>query len=185
MPISRVLETHFEQLQTLWHMRRTAIFDPNYTLSDLENVETLLESNVDGLIIGGMDSVPILEPGLTGGEPTQVFAASYVMLRMEIQPLADRVVDVFEVAADEALDGFLEAFCYGPIGLAANRLRSLTVSAPVAIASIAMAALAFQGMLDSLPTRMRDFFVDNDPRVRRTAWRLAALVDPSSSRGRI
>ena len=172
-----VLEQHFEELQTLWERRRFAVRDPEYNSTDLAELDQRIEAHTDGLVISAEHTQSLLEEGLGAGEVSTVFAAAYVMLRRCDQTAADQVVDGLLQAEDEALDGFLDALCHGPIELIASRLQETLATAPAAAAVVAAEALAYHRKINAESGRLDSFFQDEDPRVRRSAWCMASLLD--------
>jgi uncharacterized protein (TIGR02270 family) len=175
--LQSILEEHFEELGMLWELRQDALRDPAYLLEDVVELEERIEAHTDGLILGGAQSLPVLEKGLAGDERSAVFSAAYVLLRLNDKLLADRVMAALEKAEAEKLDGIQEALCHGPIQRIASKLKEIHASGPAPIAAAAAEVLAFHALLSPGDRRLAGFLTDTDPTVRRSAWRTVGMVD--------
>ena len=171
-----ILEEHFEELQMLWELRSAALKDPDYRGEDIVELDERIEAHVDGLVLGDEHSLPLLEESLGSDDPLVSFAAAYTMLRMRDEELAKKVVEAFETAGDEAGDGIREALRLGPLEFLEEPLTEAALSAPAPAAAAAAEILAFHDKLDALPGRWDEFCSHEDPRVRRMAWRILAMV---------
>ncbi len=174
--LQSILEEHFEELQMLWELRQSALRDPDYTVVDVAELDERIEAHVDGLVLGGENAVPILEEGLGGDEPSMAFAAGYVTLRIGQQELADKMMDVFLEAQEGQLDGLRQALCHGPVGLVGDPLTSAHETGPPEVAAAAAEVLAFHGQLRRESGRLAEFYAHENPSVRRTAWRITAMI---------
>jgi len=174
--IPDILEEHFEELAFLWGQRQEALYSPEYTLPELLELEERIEAHVQGLLVGAEHTIPFVDDGLSQDEPLEVFAASYTLLRLNIDSAARQVMDAFFQAEGPQLEGIREALCHGPIDMVMGRLHEAVTSAPAPIAAAAAEALAFHGKLDPAIPRLAKFFQDKNAKVRRAAWRLIMLV---------
>jgi len=174
--IPDILEEHFEELAFLWGQRQEALYSPEYTLPELLELEERIEAHVQGLLVGAENTIPFVEDGLSQDEPLEVFAASYTLLRLNIDPAARQVKDAFFQAEGPQLGGIREALCNGPIDMVMGQLRETVTSAPAPIAAAAAEALAFHGKLDPATAQLAKFSQDKSAQVRRAAWRLIMLV---------
>ncbi len=175
--IVEILEKHFEELVFLCELRADAVRSPEYGIADLGVLDRRIEGHLDGLLVGQEETVAVVEEGLAGGEPPVVFAAAWVLLRMRSETAAGRVVDTLIRADPEPSAGLRLALCRGPIDMIRDRLKEAVVSAPAPVAVVAAEALAAQGRRDPETERLREWFEDENPEVRRAAWRIAAVLD--------
>ena len=171
-----ILEEHFEELQMLWELRQTAIRDPDYLITDVAELDERIEAHTDGLVLGGEHSLPLLEEGLAGDESAVAFSATYVLLRLQSETAARQVMEAFLAAEGEALGGIARALCHGPIHVLEGQLHEALGSAPDPVAAAAAEVLAFHRKLSRQPDRISELLRGDDPQVRRTAWRVVALI---------
>ena len=160
----------------LWELRQSALRDPDYLLEDVAELDERIEAHVDGLVLGAEHARPILEEGIGGDEASVVFAAAYVLLRLQDQPAADLVIDTLLEAQDEQVDGLRQALSQGPLDLVGERLKELYESGSAKIAVAVAEVFASRGRLQPMASRLRDFYEDEDAAIRRAAWRITALV---------
>ena len=177
MVIPEVYEKHLEEFQSLWQQRRELLFSPELKPGDLREWEQRIEEHLDALLVPGEAITPVVEEALSADEPGVVFAAAFGLLRLERQSAAELVLGALLEAEGEPLEGIGKAMCHGPIELIEDRLRDAVTSMPAPIAVAAAEALAFHGRLDPKADRLAEFFQDEDPAVRRKAWRVAAMLD--------
>ena len=181
MVIPEVYQKHLEEFQSLWQQRRELLFSPELKPGDLREWEQRIEEHVDGLLVPGEAMTPVVEEALSADDPGVVFAAAYVLLRWNRQSAAETVLAAFLEAEGKTLDGIGEALCHAPVDLTADRLREAVASAPAPVAVAAARALAFHGRLDPETDRLSEFFKDDNPQVRRRAWRIAAMLDSAQT----
>ena len=177
--IPDILEEHFEDLAFLWGQRQEALYSPDYTMPELRDLEERIEAHVQGLLVGGENTIGFVEDGLSQDEPLEVFAAAYTLLRLNIDSAARQVMDAFLQAEGPQLDGIREALCHGPIDIVMGLLHEAAASAPAPIAAAAAEALAFHRKLDPAIPQLAEFSQDKNAKVRRAAWRLIMLVSPT------
>ena len=175
--IVNILEEHFEELEFLWGQRQAALRSPEYTARELAELEERIEAHVQGLLVGGDATSPLVEEGLTADDPLVAFAAAYTLLRLNREAAAERVIQALLQADGPQLKGVRHALCHGPIELVLDQLRQAVdrTSAPVAVS--AAEALAFHHELDAETGRLDDFLKDDNADVRQAAWRIVALLD--------
>jgi hypothetical protein len=158
-----ILEEHFEELQFLWGQRQAAFESPAYTLRDLLELEERIEAHVQGLLGGGEQMITFVERSLSEDESLLVFAASYMLLRLNSQTAAQQVMNAFLQAEAGQLDGIRQAMCHGPITMIRDPLREAFAAAPTPIATVAAETLAFHRQLDPEAERL------SKTRMRRSA----------------
>jgi len=178
--IPDILEEHFEELEFLWGQRQEALRSPEYTLPELLELEERIEVHIQGLLIGGEHTIPIIQEGLSEDDSLTVFAAAYALLRLGIESAAQQVVDAFLQAEGEQLDGIGQALCHGPIDMIIDQLKEALASGPAPVAVSAAEALAFHKKLDLKTPRLAEFPQDENANVRRTAWRVVTLAFTSA-----
>lgn len=175
--LESILEEHFDELGMLWEMRQSSFRDPDFDAETVLELDSRIEPHIDALVLGGEHSLPILAGGLDGDDPAIVFAASYVLMRMENQEAADLVIAATREAADGQIDGLCEALRQSNLDLVANSLRELYNDGSVAAAAVAAEVLAASGSVAREPSRLADFYMSEDPGVRRAGWRITSLLE--------
>ena len=171
-----VLLQHWEELQGLWQMRSTAIMDSEYVASDISALDARIEAHVDGLLVGGEASIPVLQEGLEG-EGAAVAAAAYVLLRLKDKQAAELVVEAMHKAEAGQLEALGLALRQSNLSLITDQLAAMYEQGPALLAAAAAEAFADHGRLSKDAGRLKEFFGDEDPEVRKAAWRITALVD--------
>ena len=172
--IADILEEHFEELQFLWPQRRAALRSPRYTMRELGDLEGRIEAHVQGLLVGGMQTRPLLEPVLAEEDADVAFAAAYALLRFEQPALHALVLDALLKKPSE---GLVEALCHAPLEPILPQLRSMMGAAPGGLSLPVIAAIAevlgFQGKLDLKSSQMMALLQHEDATLRRAGWRIA------------
>jgi uncharacterized protein (TIGR02270 family) len=175
--IAEVYAKHLEEFQFLWGQRQAALRSPDHAMRDVAQLEARLASHLDGLLLDGEAAIPALEAALAGDDPKAASAAAYVLLALRIQTAADRVTEAFLQADAEKLDALRQSLFHAPIDLIEKPLRDAAASAPAPAAVAALEALAFHGRPDPGMDRLVEFLQDENPRVRRAAWRVMAILN--------
>lgn len=176
LAIVEVLQQHFDELTFLCEFWQSAIWDPDYDVEGVAELEERIHAHADGLVLGGNHSLPLLKEGLASDEPPAAFAAAYTLLRTRIEQAAQTVIDALCQAEQGPLDGISQALCHSPIDGLQDELARLIDSAAPPVAAAAAQVLAFQGKLKGPPRRMEELLGHEDPQVRQTAWRTVALL---------
>jgi uncharacterized protein (TIGR02270 family) len=174
--IPDILEEHFEEFEFLWGQRQEALRSAEYTLPELLELEERIEAHVQGLLVGGENTIPFIQEGLSQDDPQLAFATAYTMLRLNIDSATQQVIDTFLQAEGEQLNGVRQALCHGPIDMIYSPLQEALASAAAPIAVSAAEALAFHKRLDPRMPRLSEFQQDDNAQVRRAAWRLVILT---------
>lgn len=174
--IPDILEEHFEEFEFLWGQRQEAIRSSEYTLEELLELEERIKAHIQGLLVGGENTIPFVQEGLSQDDPQPAFAAAYTLLRLRIDSAARQAMDTFLQAEGEQLDGIGKALCHGPIDMIFSQFQDALASAAAPIAVSAAEALAFHKKLDPRMPRLGEFQQDDNPQVRRAAWRLIMLT---------
>lgn len=175
-----LLSVHLDELEFLWQQRREAICSGEYVLEELQELEERIEAHVDGLVLGGENSLPLLEEALQSDEHNITFSAGYVLLRMTVEyadpAYAEKVVEALPEAAEEQLSGISEALCFGPIDLIEETLQDLLASEQTIIAVTAARVLACHKKLGLTDKRLYQLVHDTNPVVRQAAWEVIAII---------
>lgn len=112
-PFLDIFEQYIVDAAFLWVLRRIALNQPHYLLSDVQELEQRIETNIDGLLTAQQDVWPLCEDALALEEPGEVFVAGVIaFLSLEIKNI-QRVVDV-AVQHEEALPGLVSALAWLP-----------------------------------------------------------------------
>jgi uncharacterized protein (TIGR02270 family) len=173
--IPEVYVVHLEEFAFLWQQRQTALHSADFYLRDVAALEMRIEAHVDGLLVPGEAAVPVLEEFVAADDPAIVFAAAYVMLRLQSQNAANKVAELFLKAVPENIGGFRVALCHGPIQLIEAALREAAESANPLVAAAATEILLFHQRFPGAADRVNEFLQHAEPEVRRTGWRIVAL----------
>lgn len=172
-----LLEEHFDELQMLGELRRGAWEDPDYSSMDLFELDQRIEAHVDGLVLGKDASLPILEAGLAEGEWSVVFAAALAMLRINDSQTLLQVMETFQQAEGESLEGIRDALCLTPWTLIATPLLSVFQEGSPHVAVAAAEVAARHGRLNRLAPRLTELLSAPEPAIREAAWNVVALLD--------
>jgi uncharacterized protein (TIGR02270 family) len=183
--IPEVYAKHIEEFAFLWGQRQAALRSPDYMLSDVARLDERLGAHLEGLLLAGEAAIPALDAVMAGDDPQTVAAAAYILLSLKTPKAAERVMETFPKAEGEKLEALRLALCHGPVELVEKSLRDAAGSAPAPVAVAALEALAFHGRPDTAMDRLVEFLRDENPQVRRTAWRVMAILNApaASSRG--
>jgi len=174
--LKSILEEHFEELQMLREMRRRAFRDPARRVRNLIELDERIEAHLDGLVLGGEHSVPVLAAGLGGDDPSMTFAAAYVLLRMGREDYRRMVLSAFAEAKEGQLAGIGGALCQSPVDGIGDELVKLAQTAAAPIAAAALEVLHCHGRQDVKVQRLAEFVRHEDPAIRRAGWRIFAMI---------
>jgi uncharacterized protein (TIGR02270 family) len=172
-----VLDEHLEDLEFLLQQRESALYSPEYTRSELRELERRIAAHVDGLLIGLERTVALATARLADEEPGMVFAVAHTLLRLEVDSATRVVGEAFLAAQGRILSALVAALKLGPITLLADFLARTLRSAKAPTAVAAAEALAFHSKLDVHDRRLAELMEDNDPEVRVKAWKTVSLLD--------
>lgn len=179
--IPEVLQIHLEEIQFLCGQYQQALRSADFRRRDLEPLAKRIAAHLDGIVVAGDAAMPQLEAGLAADEPQAAFTAAYVLLRMN-GSCRQRVLDAFLQAKAGQLEGICCALCQNSLGTMVDQLRQAVANAPATIAVAAAEILAFHRKLAPLAKRLDDFLKDENPEVRRCAWRVTALLGSTAAR---
>ncbi|MCA9127965.1 MAG: hypothetical protein KDB22_12805 [Planctomycetales bacterium] len=174
--LSSILEEHFESLQMLWELRLEARRDAAYDQAGLDELDQRLRAHLDGIVLSGQHSLPMIREALAGGERPMVFAAALAALHMQDPQIANDLWAAFDNAEGPAADGFVDAFQSVPVADHQPNLLERLQSQTSAVASAAAHILAFSGKLPADFPALSQWCVDEDEHVRRRAWDIVCLL---------
>src|SRR5690348_7200620 len=171
--IPDIAEEHYEELQFLWSQRRNALCSSAYTMREMGMLEERIEAHTQGLLVLGDHLIDVVAAGLNGEDELPAFAAAHALLRLGTPEALARVREAFVGAEGARLDGLRQALANGPAQLLVPLLQQLFISAPPPLAVAAGEVLAFHRALQLKPEQLVPLLQDENPAVRRGAWRLA------------
>ena len=171
-----LLEEHLEELAILGMQRQRALRSPDVTPGQLAELDDRMEAHIQGLLVGGDAGLPLIEDALSQDDPNDVFAAAYTLLRLNSDAGTKTLIESLQQAQGKQLDGIARALNCGPIETVKDALRDSLASAPSPLAVVAAEALARFRKLGESTSRLVEFLRDDNPQVRRRAWRVVALI---------
>jgi uncharacterized protein (TIGR02270 family) len=174
--IPEILEEHYEELQFLWSIRRTALRSPSFTLRDVAKFEQRIEAHLQGMLVVGERMRDLVEPGLIEADPNLVFASAFALLRLDRPATTRLVLDHFAVATGPALNGLREALCHAAPSGALDELESLTRTLNPASATAALEVLVWRALKPPAIERVRPFLASELSAARQSTWRILALL---------
>jgi len=175
--IEDILEEHVETVQFLWGRRCAELRGPEMAAPTFADLEEQIAGHADALVLAGSDAIPMLKGRLAGEEAPASLASGYALLCMGDAGTARLVLEAFREASGPCLEGLCRALSYGSIDHVAAELREIADSGPVLQASAAAEALAFHGEGDVTTRRIGEFLASDHVTVRKSAWRIVALLD--------
>lgn len=174
--IPDVLDEHLDEMAFLWGQRQNALRSPTHTMRELADLEQRIEAHVEGVLVVGDESLPLLEAELSVGDGLRVFASAYTLLRRRDASSASFVLDAFRTSQGEGLNGLRQALSHESLDPIQPDVESLFQSAPTPTAVAAAEALAFHGVLRVTAPEIERFLADEDPGVRQGGWRLVGYL---------
>jgi uncharacterized protein (TIGR02270 family) len=178
--IPEILEQHYEDLQSLWSLRTTALRSPRFTLRDLAKLDERIEAHVQGMLIVGESLRDLVEPGLVESDPSIAFAAAFALLRLERPSTTRLVLDRFTNAEGPALDGIRDALCHGAPPNTLREIEFLAGGDNAPVAASALEVLTYRSATPPAAEQAFAFLNAESPIARRIAWRvLSAIATPA------
>jgi uncharacterized protein (TIGR02270 family) len=174
--IPDLLVEHFEELEFLWGQRLNALQSPVLTRRELLDLEERIEAHLEGLLLGGEESIAVVKEGLAADDSFVSFAAAYSLLRLQTAMATRIVMEAFRQAQEGQLDGIRQALCHGPVELVLDDLKQASVTGSTPIAEAAIEVIAFHTRLGSEAKRLEQLLSDENSEVRRAAWRINGQV---------
>ncbi|UCC71422.1 MAG: hypothetical protein JSV86_13630 [Gemmatimonadota bacterium] len=174
--IPDILEEHLEELAFLWGQRQRALRDPDYTLRSFSDLEERIQAHLQGVLVVGDQSLPLLEEGLSSDDELVVFASALSLLHSRVPSSAAHVFDAFRNAQGNKLVGLRQALSHGPIDHLQAQIGPLPLSSALPVAVAAAEALAFHSALRATAPEIERFVANEEPEVRMNGWRLAGYL---------
>ena len=146
--------------------------------SDLVRIEQRMDAYADALVVRGPAVIEWLSTLLPTAE-TAADACGIAMALLEArqQPAAQTVLAALATAeAEPILHGLQAALRRAPIDLVLPTLKEWLASGSPREAALAAETLVFHRKLDKQASRLSQLIDDEDPTVRRAAWRAMALA---------
>jgi uncharacterized protein (TIGR02270 family) len=169
--IPDLLVEHCEELEFLWSQRANALLSTGMTLRDLLRFEERIAAHIEGLMVGGEATIPVVREGLAAGQSSVAFASAFTLLHLNSEPAAKLVAAVLPLAEGPALDGIGDALCHAPQHLVRAALRTTVAEGRPLNALTAAVALAAQGQPAIDSERVMNWAGHELPKVRMAAWR--------------
>lgn len=169
-----ILEEHAGELPFLWSLRAKAWRSPGFTVRALRLHDERLDAHTDALALAREEALPILLPLVESGDTYEVLSATYAMLRMGLERVERDVLELFGELAEDAVQGFVQAFAYTRVDLSRAPTPSPQHEAVV------LHALAQRGELEDVQ-RPSALLHHDEPEVRRHAWQTLALIGARGS----
>jgi uncharacterized protein (TIGR02270 family) len=174
--IPEILEEHYEEIQFLWSIQRTALRSPRYTLRELGMLDERIEAHIQGMLVVGERMRELTEPGLVEPDINVAFAAAFSLLRLNRPATTQLVIDAFVSATGPAFDGIHEALCHAASAGALAALETLSRHREPAIAAASLETLAWRAATPPTVERIKPLLAATVPNARRAAWRTLALL---------
>jgi uncharacterized protein (TIGR02270 family) len=174
--IADIAEEHVEELQFLWGQRERALRSPQHTMRTLAALEERIEGHVQGLLAIGDRMLPIVEPSLSADDAAAAFAGAYPLLRLGSDAAITRALGALTAATGAKLDGVRRAFALAPVDRLMPQLHALATGSAPLLAAAAAEVLTFHGVQDVARRRVAEWVCDEDPTVRRSAWRIIGYL---------
>jgi hypothetical protein len=167
-----------DELQFLCRRQMEGLGSPELVRSDLAGIEQRIGAYADALVVRGPAVIEWLSTILPTAE-TAADACGIAMALLEArqQQAVQSVLAALATAeAEPLLHGLQAALRRGPIDLVLEPLKQWFISGSPREAVAAAETLAFHRQVDKQASRLSQLVEDEDPTVRRAAWRAMALV---------
>ena len=120
--IPEIIQQHAEEAAFLWLLRDQAVKAPQYSLSDLAELDERVEAHLDGLRIAGEAGWEICEEALEWQEPGEVFAAALLAFESGEEEGIQKVLEV-AITSSELSRGFVSALGWLPYEQVAAQIQ--------------------------------------------------------------
>lgn len=171
-----LLVEHFEELSFLLGQRTTALRSSSYTLRTLRGLEERIEAHIEGLFVGGRNSVGVVEAGLASESANEAFAAAYTLLRLNDASAAAKLLPaLLQAAGEDTRRGICGALCVGSVEPLQQPLEEALRTAQPLVALAVLEVFAFHWQAKLSVENVGQFLSDPDPAVRSAAWNVASL----------
>jgi len=167
-----------DALQFLCRQRMEGLRSVDLGRSDMARIEERLDAYTDALVVRGPEVIEWLSTMLPTAETAaDACGVAMALLGVRQQLAAEAVLAALATAeAEPILHGLQAALRRGPIDLVLAPLQEWLASGSPREAAAAAETLAFHRQLDKQASRPSQLIDDEDPMVRRAAWRAMALT---------
>ena len=168
-----VVEQHAENAAFLWTQRDRAVYAPNYSLSDLADLDERVEANLDGLRVASDVGWSLCETALESQEPGEVFAAAVLAFGSGNEERIQKVLDV--AVTESSLErAAISALGWLPFYQVKDKVQELMNSEIPECRRIAVGAYAVHRR--DPEGQLLHVLTDSDPRVLARAIRLVGEI---------
>jgi uncharacterized protein (TIGR02270 family) len=163
-----VVEENLDELDFLWELRESVLFAPDWTLSDLNELEQRAEAHLDALRLSGDVAVDLALPLLGAERKFAVFAGARTLLESPSEEVRRIAVDALEKLHGPALDGLRLALRFASLAGLESRLMELLERSDPGLELVIVDVLSFQRR----PVRQLSAAERTSPMARELAWRV-------------
>jgi uncharacterized protein (TIGR02270 family) len=163
--IEDLVNLYAEEAAFLWSRRNRVVRAPDYTLSDLSELDERLAAHLEGLHVSGVSGWHHCEKALENQGPGETFAAAVLALETTDSNRLERVLKAVE-AAPEACPGAASALGWVDASLLRATVAGLLQSPSPIRRHIALSACALHRVDPGFASRRRLEDADPVPRAR-------------------
>ena len=174
--IADILVEHFEEIEFLWTQRKAAAHSADYVETEIRELDQRISTHREGLQIGGQQAISLAQEALYDEDSDVVFAGTWFLLQLNSGDAPTAIIKALLEGQVDQLAGIGDAICHASMEPIEEALQQAYETATTAVAATAALGLAFHGRL-SETNRLPEFFAAEAPYVRRTAWRIVALIN--------
>ncbi|NVJ08017.1 TIGR02270 family protein [Myxococcus sp. AM001] len=168
-------ETHLDEAAFRWSQWEQALDAPDFTLTDVSELEEQLAAHVDGLVLGGAPVARrLLEPALTSEEPERIVAATLALLGSDAPTGPAALLAALAEAEPPTLAPLQRAFelnCPPALGVGLSSLLKQGDTRPE-LQALVLDTLGAQGLVDA--PLCQPFVTHPHPLVAAAALRAAS-----------
>jgi len=162
-----LLEDHFDELDFLWEHRERSVFDFDYDLAGLAEVEERALAHLEGLKLGGDHSAELAASQLQTDSTSAATAAVFTLAALGRGESVEAIMEAFVSKGPEVREGIRIALRHVEPGRFLASLREHAGSGDPACGAAALDVLAFHR--DASVVVPQEWLVHEDETVRRLA----------------
>jgi hypothetical protein len=175
--IPQLLEEHFEELSFLLHFRSLQVGSPRMLYRQLIDLDDRIEGHIAGLLAVPGEAAALAQPLLAGKDPLDLRAAAFLLLHLDPQSFAEKIVA--RLAAGEPplapplAAALVDALLMAPAPQALAALKPLLKTPASLSAAQAAEVLAQHSPRDVNAPLLAALLTQPDPAARTLAWQAA------------